>query len=59
MAAEDNLMFILNWLEEFPQYKETPLFLTGESYAGNSETYFRWFAYANAEADDSDLNLKT
>ncbi|KAK6913212.1 Peptidase S10, serine carboxypeptidase [Dillenia turbinata] len=31
--AEDNLRFILNWLEEFPAYKD--FFLTGESYAGH------------------------
>lgn len=35
VAAEDNLRFVVNWLEEFPQYKESDLFLTGESYAGN------------------------
>ncbi|EOY20317.1 Serine carboxypeptidase 46 [Theobroma cacao] len=34
-TAQDNLMFILNWLEEFPQYKESDFFLAGESYAGH------------------------
>ncbi|KAJ4707492.1 Carboxypeptidase [Melia azedarach] len=34
-TAEDNLRFILNWLEEFPQYKDSEFFLTGESYAGH------------------------
>ncbi|KAJ0100181.1 hypothetical protein Patl1_22144 [Pistacia atlantica] len=33
--AEDNLRFIVNWLEEFPQYKNSEFFLTGESYAGH------------------------
>ncbi|KAM7267774.1 hypothetical protein ACFE04_009940 [Oxalis oulophora] len=32
---EDNLRFIINWLEEFPQYKDSDFFLTGESYAGH------------------------
>ena len=35
MTAEDNLRFLLNWLEEFPQYKDSDLYLTGESYAGH------------------------
>lgn len=34
-AADDNLKFIVNWLEEFPQYKNSDFFITGESYAGN------------------------
>ncbi|KAL5724992.1 hypothetical protein ACHQM5_008189 [Ranunculus cassubicifolius] len=34
-TAEENLRFILNWLEEFPQYKDVDLYLTGESYAGH------------------------
>jgi serine carboxypeptidase-like clade 2 len=34
VAAEDNLRFIVNWLEEFPNYKDSELFLIGESYAG-------------------------
>ncbi|XP_041008354.1 serine carboxypeptidase-like 45 [Juglans microcarpa x Juglans regia] len=34
-TAEDNLRFIINWLEEFPNYKDSEFFLTGESYAGH------------------------
>ncbi|KAF8390249.1 hypothetical protein HHK36_024774 [Tetracentron sinense] len=34
-TAEDNLRFIVNWLEEFPKYKDSDLYLTGESYAGH------------------------
>ena len=37
VAAEDNLRFVINWLEEFPNYKDSELFLTGESYAGISK----------------------
>ncbi|XWS30290.1 hypothetical protein CRYUN_Cryun24cG0104100 [Craigia yunnanensis] len=33
--AQDNLRFILNWLEKFPQFKESDFFLAGESYAGH------------------------
>ncbi|XP_022741888.1 serine carboxypeptidase-like 46 [Durio zibethinus] len=34
-TAQDNLVFILNWLDEFPQFKDCDFFLTGESYAGH------------------------
>lgn len=34
-TAEDNLKFLVNWLEEFPMFKDSDLFLTGESYAGH------------------------
>ncbi|KAF9604090.1 hypothetical protein IFM89_002765 [Coptis chinensis] len=34
-TAADNLRFIISWLEEFPQYKDSELYLTGESYAGH------------------------
>nr|XP_023874435.1 serine carboxypeptidase-like 46 [Quercus suber] len=34
-TAKDNLRFLINWLEEFPNYKDSDLFLTGESYAGH------------------------
>lgn len=58
MAAEDNLKFLVNWLEEFPMFKDSDLFLTGESYAGNklrfvlfSETQFRKSASKNGEVN--------
>ncbi|XVE83848.1 hypothetical protein DITRI_Ditri16bG0120600 [Diplodiscus trichospermus] len=34
-TAQDNLRFILKWLEEFPQYTDSDFFLVGESYAGH------------------------
>lgn len=34
-TAKENLRFIVEWLEEFPQYKDSDLYLTGESYAGH------------------------
>ncbi|KAM3264976.1 hypothetical protein P3L10_001970 [Capsicum annuum] len=34
-TAKENLQFILNWLEKFPQYRNSDLFLAGESYAGH------------------------
>ncbi|KAK6802821.1 hypothetical protein RDI58_000604 [Solanum bulbocastanum] len=34
-TAKENLQFILNWLEKFPEYKNSEVFLAGESYAGH------------------------
>ncbi|BBN05140.1 serine carboxypeptidase-like clade II [Marchantia polymorpha subsp. ruderalis] len=34
-TARDNMMFLLNWFEKFPEYKSREFFLTGESYAGH------------------------
>ncbi|XVF85992.1 hypothetical protein PTKIN_Ptkin17bG0165100 [Pterospermum kingtungense] len=34
-TADENLQFLLNWFKEFPQYRDSDLFLSGESYAGH------------------------
>ncbi|KAI3928694.1 hypothetical protein MKW98_024295 [Papaver atlanticum] len=34
-TAADNVKFIVNWLEEFPEFKDSDLYLAGESYAGH------------------------
>ncbi|KAH7332048.1 hypothetical protein KP509_20G065500 [Ceratopteris richardii] len=34
-TANQNLAFLLNWLQEYPEYQASKLFLTGESYAGH------------------------
>lgn len=34
-TADDNLVFLLNWLEKFPEYKGRSLYISGESYAGH------------------------
>ncbi|XP_077245338.1 serine carboxypeptidase-like 46 [Tasmannia lanceolata] len=34
-TAAENLRFIVNWFEEFPKYRNSDLYLTGESYAGH------------------------
>ncbi|CAL5428873.1 unnamed protein product [Camellia sinensis] len=34
-TAQDNLQFIINWFKEFPSYRDSDLYLTGESYAGH------------------------
>lgn len=34
-AAQDALVFLINWMERFPQYKHREFYIAGESYAGD------------------------
>ncbi|XP_059281138.1 putative serine carboxypeptidase-like 23 [Lycium ferocissimum] len=34
-TARDSYTFLVNWLEQFPEYKTRDFYLTGESYAGH------------------------
>ncbi|KAH8506724.1 hypothetical protein H0E87_013502 [Populus deltoides] len=35
ITAQDNLVFLERWFDEFPEYKGRDFFITGESYAGH------------------------
>lgn len=35
ILAKDMLVFLLRWLEKFPEFRTRNLFLAGESYAGH------------------------
>lgn len=37
-TAKENLQFILNWFKKFPQYRNSDVYLTGESYAAGEST---------------------
>ena len=34
-TADDAYLFLVNWLERFPEYKSRSFYISGESYAGH------------------------
>ncbi|KAJ1410267.1 Serine carboxypeptidase, serine active site [Sesbania bispinosa] len=58
-TAKDAYVFLINWLERFPQYKNRDFYITGESYAGH---YVPQLAYTillnNKYQQQTIINLK-
>ncbi|KAL3689254.1 hypothetical protein R1sor_015563 [Riccia sorocarpa] len=57
-TAEDNLQFLLGWLELFPEYKSNDFYLLGESYAGHYvPTFAREIVNYNDNKGPNDLYI--
>ncbi|KAM0973565.1 hypothetical protein ACFX2J_016726 [Malus domestica] len=58
-TAEDNYVFLVNWLERFPQYKTRDLFITGESSAGHYAPQLAYTILSNNNVtNQTKINLK-
>jgi carboxypeptidase C (cathepsin A) len=58
-TAADNYVFLVNWLERFPEYKNRDFYLAGESYAGHYVPQLAHnILYHNKKANRTIVNLK-
>ncbi|XP_062209144.1 serine carboxypeptidase 1-like [Phragmites australis] len=60
MTAHDSYLFLLKWLDRFPEYKARDLFIVGESYAGHyvPELAVAILLARSMRPKDSPINLK-
>lgn len=58
-TAADNYVFLVNWLERFPEYKGREFYISGESYAGHYVPQLaHTILYHNKKAKKTIINLK-
>uniref|UniRef100_A0A2N9HTT5 Carboxypeptidase n=1 Tax=Fagus sylvatica TaxID=28930 RepID=A0A2N9HTT5_FAGSY len=58
-TATDNYVFLVNWLERFPEYKNRDFYIAGESYAGHFVPQLaHTILYHNKKANKTIIDLK-
>lgn len=58
-AVEDAFVFLLNWLERFPDYKTRDLYLAGDGYAGHTVPLLAHsILLSNKNCNQTFINLK-
>ncbi|KAH7570604.1 hypothetical protein ACOSQ2_019202 [Xanthoceras sorbifolium] len=58
-TAEDSYVFMVNWLERFPEYKGREFYISGESYAGHYVPQLaHTILYHNKKSNKTIINLK-
>ncbi|MBA0788134.1 hypothetical protein Gotri_000137 [Gossypium trilobum] len=58
-TTKDSYVFLINWLERFPQYKRRDFFITGESYAGHYVPQLAYYIFSrNKNTNQTVINLK-
>ncbi|KAE9616257.1 putative carboxypeptidase D [Lupinus albus] len=58
-TAAYNYIFLVNWLERFPEYKKRDFYIAGESYAGHFVPQLaQTILHQNKKANNTIINLK-
>ena len=57
-TAKDAYVFLINWLERFPEYKTRKFYITGESYAGHYVPQLAYTILVNNKFSQQSINLK-
>ncbi|KAH1189679.1 Serine carboxypeptidase II-3 [Glycine max] len=57
-TAKDAYVFLINWLERFPEYKTRDFYITGESYAGHYVPQLAYTILVNNKFSQQNINLK-
>ncbi|CAL0331023.1 unnamed protein product [Lupinus luteus] len=58
-TTTNNYIFLVNWLERFPEYKKRDFYIVGESYAGNYVPQLaHTILHINKNANKTIINLK-
>ncbi|KAJ7949226.1 Carboxypeptidase [Quillaja saponaria] len=57
-TAAENYVFLVNWLERFPEYKNRDFYIAGESYAGHYVPQLAHTILYHNKSNKTIINLK-